>query len=98
MPLVIKDSGSVPKERWQYHVDQTDFTVEAPNWPALYPKIEEHCNSNGVPVPDLQTVIDWCCKNLSVDCFYSETKEPLLNRWKQGLPTLIQSSTCTPCV
>lgn len=85
--LVIKDTGSVPPERWHYPVGATGYDVYAPNYPALYSMIVQHCTANNVTPPSEQEVVDWICTNLTVSCYEQETKQPLVNRFVLGLPT-----------
>lgn len=94
MALQIKDIGEVPPERWQFKIEQTGFTQIAPNWPALYPAILKHCRANNVPEPSLQEVVNWCCKNLSIACFESETHEPLMNNWARGIMGVPPAGCC----
>lgn len=86
MPLVIRDTSSVPPERWNFHVEATGFTVYAPNWQALYPMVKTHCESNNVPVPSEQDIINQVCERLSVPCYERETRQALVNRFVTGLP------------
>lgn len=94
MPLQLKDEGEVPRERWQYLVPETNYVVTAPNWYALYPEILRHCASNQIGPPSLQAVVDYCCANLSISCFEGETRQPLINRWSRGLPSLLPTACC----
>lgn len=84
MDLWIKDTSSVPPERWQYFVEATQYTVMVPSYGLLYQEVVKHCQANNVPPPSEQEVIQWVCANLTVDC--REGKEPFVNRFSQGLP------------
>ena len=75
---------SVPPEGWRYLVSQTGFMVTAPNWPALYPAIQTHCESNGVPVPSEDEVIVWVCQSLTVPC--REGKDAYANNFVNMMP------------
>lgn len=90
--LVIRDTSVVPQEKWHYPVAATGYTVYAPNWPALYSMVEAHCRANNVSVPSEQDVITWSCNNLSVPCYESETRQPLVNKF--GLPAKPTPSCC----
>lgn len=85
----MRDSGTVPPERWHYPVSATGYDVYAPNWPALYSEVEKHCLANNVSPPGLQEIIDWCCQNLHIPCYESATKTPLVNAFVQGLPVVL---------
>lgn len=94
MALRLKDVGEVPSEQWRFPISQTGFIVFAPNWFALYPKIKQHCEANSIQPPSEQEVVDWCCNNLSLSCYDETTREPLMNRWAQGLPSGIAPPSC----
>lgn len=84
--LVIRDTSSVPSERWHFPVPETGFDVFAPNYAALYGMVVQHCQANQVPVPSEQDVVDWLCANVSIPCYESETRVPLINRFSLGIP------------
>lgn len=88
MALVMRDSGTVPDDRWHYPIEGIR-DVYAPNWPALYPEVERVCLANGIQPPSLQQVIDWCCRNLRIPCFDDQTRTPLANKWSMGLPVVL---------
>jgi hypothetical protein len=94
MALTIRDINGVPPERWKFQVEATGFMIEAPSWTMLYPFVETHCKANNVPTPSLQEVIDWCCANLHIPCYESETRVPLVNMFTQSLP-VAPTSCCS---
>lgn len=93
MPLKLRDPGAVPPELWHYPVAGIR-DVYAPNWASLYGEIEKVCTSNNIPVPPLQTVIDWCCNNLAIACYDDQTRQPLVNAFALGLPVKLPNRTC----
>jgi hypothetical protein len=86
MSLVIRDTSSVPPDRWSYYVAATLHRIESPNWNALYDLVSRHCVVNGVPVPSLQDVVDQVCRELHVNCYDDQTRQPLVNKFSLGLP------------
>lgn len=95
MPLVIRDVNTIPPERFHYLVSATNFDIYAPNYNGLYSAIQQHCIANNVGIPSLQEVIDFCCANLSVPCYNSDDRTPLVNRWVMGTPGKLPSSCCS---
>lgn len=91
--LKIRDTGSVPTERWQYP-GINGYVIMAPNWSALYPMIVDHYTANAQQPPSEQAVIDYCCSQLSVPCYDSDTHEPLVNRWLLGTPGKPPAGCC----
>lgn len=89
MPLVIQDLNAVPPERWQFPTQAG--LVEGPSWHGLLDNIATRCKSNGLSVPSVQEVVDWCCHNLHVRCYDAENRQPLLNKLLSGLPNPITS-------
>jgi len=84
--LVIRDTSSVPSRGWHYPVEATGFDVLAPNYNAIFDAVKTHCQSNSVPYPGDQAIIDYFCANLDVPCYDSETRQPLVNAFTLGLP------------
>lgn len=66
--LTIRDKSTTPKEKWRYPaVDGSEIITNS--WMNLKIEVRQHYAANGQPVPDEQTIIDWLCKNVSVNCF-----------------------------
>ncbi len=92
MSLVIKDTDHVPPEDWIYLVEQTGFTVRTKYYRSLYPEIVKHCQSNGMPIPSEQDVINSLCANVTIPCYDGMT--PLVNKWQSGVFTLPSVGCC----
>lgn len=86
----LRDTSTVPSEGWKYP-GLNGHTIHTHNYSQLYFLVKQHYESNGAPVPSEQEVIDWLCANLFVPCYESETRQPLVNRFSQGLPTAPQA-------
>lgn len=81
----IRDTSTVPTEGWQYPAISGP-PIYTRNYSLLYGLVVEHYRSNGAEPPSEQAVIDWQCDNLFLPCYESNTREPLINRFTQGLP------------
>lgn len=95
MALVIRDTNTIPPERFHYPVAQTEMDIYAPNYNSLYGMIVQHCQANNISPPGEQAVIDWLCVNLSLPCYDSGDRQPLINRWTMGTPGELPSSCCS---
>jgi hypothetical protein len=94
MSLAIRDTSVVPPESWIYLVEQTGVLITTKNYAMLYPLVVQHCQSNNVPVPSQQDVVNYICKEAHVPCFDRETHQPLINKFTLGLPNPISSGCC----
>lgn len=83
---VLRDSTTVPDGGWRYP-GVNGFTVETRNYSQLYWLVKQHYEANQQAAPSEQEVIDYLCSNLFVPCYDSETRQPMINRFTQGLPT-----------
>jgi hypothetical protein len=96
MSYSIRDTSTVPPENWSYQVTGNEkipsFTVTTKNYSLLYPQIVDYCQSNQLPVPSPQNVIDQMCEKLRIPCFDNATHTPLIN--KLGLPFVASKSSC----
>lgn len=82
---VIRDTSTVPGTGWTYP-GINGYIVHTHNYSLLYSLVRQHYEANGAPIPSEQDVIDYCCNNLYVPCYDSDTRQPLINSFTQGLP------------
>src|ERR1041385_3638299 len=86
MSLVIRDTSVVPPEDWSYYVPETNFKVTTKNYGQLYNLVKQHCLSNGVNPPSVQTITNYVCANSHVPCYDPESGSPMDNPWTLNLP------------
>lgn len=91
--LVISDTSVVPGEKFHFPVTATGVDIYAPNYPALFSMVQQHCIANNVSYPGDQAIIDFLCLNTHVPCYQSETRKPLVNAFLMQLP-LPPTSCC----
>lgn len=94
MPLVIRDTSTVPHEDWTFHVEQTNWVAQTKNYSLLYPIILQHCQSNNIQPPTQQEVINYVCSQAHVPCYEYETRMPLINKFTNGEPNPPRSGGC----
>lgn len=92
----IRDTSTVPDEGWQYP-GLNGHTIHTRNYSLYYGLVVEHYQTNGVAPPSEQEVIDYACTNLRIPCYESETRQPLINRLTQGLPSINGPSARSCC-
>lgn len=86
---VIRDTTVVPDEGWKYPSVDGKFLYTR-NYGLLYGLVKDHYEANGQSVPSPQDVVDWLCANTYLSCYDDQTREPLINRWTQGLAPVTQ--------
>ena len=73
--LRIQNTNVSPRlrDRWRYPAtDGTD--IVASSYMNLKREVAEHYRTNSQPIPDEQTIIDWLCQNVRVQCFDGQTE------------------------
>ncbi len=81
--LTIRDKKTGLKEGWRYPgVDGKDIITNS--WMNLKREVKQHYETNGQSPPDEQTITDWLCKNVAVNCY--ENGAEVRNLYTDPLP------------
>ncbi len=64
----IRDKSVIGSDGWRYFISEKLGYVTAGSYPQLLLRIRERCQSNGVETPSEETVQQWCCDNLEIQC------------------------------
>lgn len=85
MPLIIRDTSTVPDGPGWAFPGLNGHMIVTRNYSIFYDEVVKHFTANGQQPPTRQEVTDWQCSNLAVPCH--DGPVPFINRFTQGLPS-----------